>query len=216
MLESYLDGRFARDRGFSQGVISSIYLDQLRGKLLAEKVNSDYLKAKFRLRTYLNMDGSLPDGEMVSCFAEAKRKEGTVRHKERIKVEVSSDDWEYPYTSQRIQEVADLNFFSLAGRSMQPVIRVQYTRHRWVYDTLGIRISLDSQIEARDGNPKIFPSNATQRLRCGVLEVKAKDWHSLDQFLGMLEPIRRHLKREAFSKYLRCCRSMMNPIDEAE
>lgn len=212
MIQAYLDGRFARDPEFNQAIISSLYFDRLRGELLAEKVNSDYLKSKFRLRTYLNMDGSPLGGESVNCFAEAKRKEGTIRHKERVRIAIGREDWEHPHTSARVQEIADEVFFPLAGAQMRPVIRVQYRRCRWVHAPLGIRISLDSQIEARDGNPQIFPLNATQRLRSSVLEVKADDWNSMERFLGMLEPVRRHLQRTAFSKYLRCCRVMMTPI----
>lgn len=66
------------DPAFPHGIISSIYYDTRDGRYLAEKVNSDYLKTKIRLRWYRDPDDASVDGP---AFLEAKYRIGARREK---------------------------------------------------------------------------------------------------------------------------------------
>ena len=64
------------DGAHPAGIVSSIYYDSLRWDALNEKINSDYIKTKFRLRWYRDPgSGAYSD----ASFAESKHRIGCRR-----------------------------------------------------------------------------------------------------------------------------------------
>ena len=60
----WLKGRVRPDKEYPAGIISSIYYDSRGWDFLNEKINSDYLKSKVRLRWYLDFETETPLGAL--------------------------------------------------------------------------------------------------------------------------------------------------------
>ena len=77
----WIEGFCVPDPQFAAGTVFSLYYDSPGWKHVREKVNSDYLKSKVRVRWY----GDLLTGRASGpSFVEVKRKVGTRRLKKRI------------------------------------------------------------------------------------------------------------------------------------
>jgi len=73
------------DSAHPAGIVSSIYFDSLQWDSLNEKINSDYIKTKFRLRWYRDPDsGSYSE----ASFAESKHRIGCRRVKARVTTDI--------------------------------------------------------------------------------------------------------------------------------
>src|SRR5688572_26159644 len=84
----WLDAICRRDPQFPAAVVSTIYYDTPDLTALGEKINSDYLKHKIRLRWYADLAGA-PSGP---AFVEAKLRVGTRRAKVRVQVPDSAEE----------------------------------------------------------------------------------------------------------------------------
>jgi hypothetical protein len=187
------------DPVFPTGIVSSIYYDLPEYEFLREKINSDYLKTKVRLRWYDT------GTELVArSFVEAKFRRGRRRSKVRV---------ETPYTGRQLaglalhepvlREVPHLLRplgVSLPS-ALHPVLLVRYTRDRFVDRGTGARISLDTNISAPSVNHELLPFPVPLPLPTNIIEVKGN--------LGGLPHVLRHLgglgaRKISFSKYRAC------------
>ena len=82
----WLQCRCQLDKKFGANIVSSIYYDTHKWRFLREKINSDYLKTKIRLRWYSDIDSGQP-GE--DSFVEAKYRTGSRRAKVRVRTGIS-------------------------------------------------------------------------------------------------------------------------------
>jgi hypothetical protein len=191
------------DPEHAHGRVNSMYYDTDRLDSLGEKINSDYLKTKYRVRWYDN--GSETDqGDVVRGFFEVKRKIGTTRSKSRIPVELSPTDVVEGHESyETFAKLARLvvEMGSPPERPIFPMIVIRYLRDRFVDAASGARIAFDREIAYSSVN-KVFHSDpGPRRLDVAVLEVKSSD--------GRLPPSLRALisrlnARDSFSKYEEC------------
>ena len=182
-----------------QGVVSSIYFDTPALHYLSEKINSDYLKTKVRLRWY-EVRGAAQQGS----FLEAKLRIGTRRRKVRVATPYTGDFLrKAPLNGHTFRDVpAQLRSHGvIVPGALCPVILIRYTRYRFVDVANGLRINLDADISAPAVNRQILPVGNPRPLSTAVVEVKggATD----------LPPILRPLaglgaRKAAFSKYLVC------------
>ena len=170
-----------------------------------EKLNSDFLKTKIRLRHY----GSLPGGTPVgNAFLEAKFKLGSCRRKLRAETdwsaqEVRAMDLGGPEL-QRVPELLLQDVWGLHGEPpgpLLPVFEVTYHRFRFVEPRSGARLSIDTQIQVSRVNRSRLPAPRKLPLGRAVLEVKGEH-QALPQSLADLNQL--GCKREAFSKFGVC------------
>ena len=99
----WLRGACAPDPEFAAGAISSLYYDSADLSLYGEKLNSDYIKTKLRLRWYADL-ARLDDADEVPCFFEVKRKVGATRQKQRVALALPAGELRRPFSSSQLLE----------------------------------------------------------------------------------------------------------------
>ncbi len=173
-----------------------------------DKINSDYLKTKVRVRWYSEISGTPMPG---APFIEVKQKFGSGRKKFRI---------EAPYSSEWLSRVDLKNpellnvYFLLKPHAhgvllqdmLFPAFIIQYERYRFVEPIHRVRVSVDHQISVPKINRAMVSTDyllgpASTTLDTAVLEMKGKVEH-LSGFLRYITAIGG--KKSSFSKYLTC------------
>ena len=200
-----LRARCQPDGKYAVGQVRSIYYDTHRWQAVHEKLNSDFLKTKVRLRHY----GALPGGEPVgNAFLEAKFKLGSCRRKLRVETDwtaksVREMDLGGPELMRVpelfLQEVCD--YHGEPPGPLLPVFEVTYHRFRFVEPRSGARLSIDTQIRVSRVNHSRLPTPRKLPIGRAVLEVKGEH-QALPQSLADLNQL--GCKREAFSKFGVC------------
>jgi hypothetical protein len=173
--------------------VVSVYFDTPDLQLLDEKVNSDYLKVKVRVRWYQSLSGST--GE--PAFLEVKRRIGTRRDKQRTPLGVPAGAlarWrlEDPRWRTLIGQAAPS-----VGSGLRPSLKLRYVRSRFL-DVSGARLALDRRIEVAALHAAL--SSGPLRADVGQAVVEWK---------GMSADLPFHLRaitgfgarRQSFSKY---------------
>lgn len=190
------------DPSYPAGLISSIYFDTFDLRSLAEKVDSDFLKTKVRVRWYGDIATGRPE---EASFLEVKSKEGARRDKIRIRAPWSGEELSRMRLTDR--KLLDPTAFLAASGvvvegPLYPVLQISYRRRRYVEPVSRVRICLDWDIRAPRVNSQMMPHRAAVRLDRAVLEVKRR---ALD-LPGLARRFRRFgCRKESFSKYAVCC-----------
>ncbi|MCB0165118.1 MAG: VTC domain-containing protein [Anaerolineae bacterium] len=209
MILDWLEYCCIRDPQFYFGSISSIYYDTPGLHLYEEKLNSDYVKSKIRLRWYGDLKDLAPDAK-VKCFLEVKRKYGSVRQKERLDLVLPSEKLSNnPFFDEDILNMPSraCDLMSLTEKTLIPMLLIQYERYRFVDPQSGSRLALDTNIRCLQANGEYIPISTPVYLGAGVFEVKGTH----QALPASLQPISNYLKKEAFSKYGQCFDFLMNP-----
>jgi len=187
-----------RDPEFPAAVVWTIYYDTPAFTSLGEKVNSDYLKRKIRVRWYSDVDGQISE----QAFVEAKFRMGTRRSKVRMPL---------PYRAEEIAEwdLQDARLLSfplllrdqgvLHQAAWQPMMLIRYRRDRFIESITDSRVSLDADISGVSTNPRFFSASDPSPLATAVLEVKGTGEH-LPSALRPLLALGLH--KRSFSKFL--------------
>ena len=171
---SWLERLCRRDPRYPAAIVWTMYYDTPGLVSLGEKVNSEYLKRKIRVRWYAGLDG-LP---LEPVFVEAKLRIGTLRTKVRERVPV-------PAAEIAKWDLRDPRFSSLprmlhAGGMLglepwQPAMLIRYRRDRFVEPRSRARVSLDTDIAAVAVHPRLAHAADTTPLGTAVLEVKGQE-----------------------------------------
>ena len=187
-----------RDPEFPAAVVCTIYYDTPDLSSLGEKINSDYLKRKIRVRWYSDLAGRAAG----PAFVEAKLRVGNRRAKVRALLPYSADElagWD-------LQDPRFLKFPMLlsdhgvvAHGAWEPVVRIRYRRDRFIEPLSGSRVSLDADIAAVAVNPTFVSSPDFTAIASAVLEVKG----TLDMLPLALRPLLQlGMRKRSFSKFL--------------
>ena len=201
MVTSVLKRCCRPDPDFPLGVVSSIYYDTPQLHLLYEKINSDYLKTKVRVRWYSDVDTG---DAMGSAFAEAKFRIGSRRSKVRQPIEIAGE-WlnRQPLTRSALVRIPEVLRRSgvKASQPLQPLITVSYERHRFIDPGSGVRVALDRGIRTLAVNPRLANAKACRPLPVAVLEIKGKSRHLP---ASLRSATRLGCRRQSFSKLISC------------
>jgi hypothetical protein len=194
----WLDQLCRRDREFPAAIVWTIYYDTPGLTSLGEKINSDYLKRKIRVRWYSSLDGEAAG----PAFVEVKVRVGNRRSKTRARLPYPAEElakWD-------LQDARLLRFPLLleehgiqARELWRPVMLLRYRRDRFVEPVSGSRVSLDSDIAAVGVNPSLVPEADYSPLGSAVLEVKGAG-DRLPPALHALLGVGAH--KTSFSKFL--------------
>ena len=199
VLRDWLGLRCAVDPAFPAGRIAGIYYDTADGRYLGEKVNSDYLKTKIRLRWYGDWATGKPFGRV---YLEVKQRIGSTRQKARRVLEWSAEELDGarggdPRFAAVSGWVAEMGF--RAPPDLAPMISLEYRRSRYVEPETGTRICLDQDIAPI----WILGKGSMQRtpIAEGVFEVKG----TVDRLpVSLLPMVEMGCRLQSFSKYERC------------
>jgi hypothetical protein len=160
-----------RDPEFPEAVVWTIYYDTPGLLSLGEKINSDYLKRKIRVRWYSGLDGRATG----PAFVEAKFRVGNRREKVRAHLSQTADE----LARWRLQDRRFLEFplllqeHGVSARDLwQPIMLIRYRRDRFSEPLTRSRVSLDSDIAAAAVNPTFLAGVDHTALGSAVLEVK--------------------------------------------
>jgi hypothetical protein len=185
------------DAQYPAATVFTIYYDTPDLVLLSEKINSDFLKTKVRLRWYSTPP--IPGG--TGTFLEIKSRVGTLRRKVRVETPFRQDSLravslEDPRLLAVLELIRPLGV-AVPARLM-PALLLRYERHRFVDPMSGSRISVDADVEGLRGNPRLLGHAFGVRLPQAVVEAKGAD----DTLPRILQPLMRlGARRESFSKY---------------
>jgi|MudIll2142460700_1097286.scaffolds.fasta_scaffold155379_1 hypothetical protein len=194
----WLDAVCRRDPEFPAAFVWTIYYDTVDLASLGEKINSDYLKRKVRLRWYAELDGR-PSGPV---FLEAKLRTGTGRAKVRVVVPHAGDavaGWDLADARLQALPVRLREHGILLRGRWEPVLLLRYRRDRFIEPHSDTRVSLDAEIAAVAVNRRVISTIDHSPLGPGILEVKG----DADQLPAALSPlVRLGARKRAVSKYL--------------
>lgn len=187
------------DQEFPTNVVNSIYYDTPQLDQLREKVNSDYLKTKFRLRWY-ETNGNIDE----RSFLEAKFRIGPRRRKIRLETDFSGS-WltHLPMHDQALQLIPQKlrQIGVTVPNLLRAVMHIRYTRNRFIERLTGARISLDSCITTQAVNKELIPSRNPLPLHTAVVEIKGEETE-IPLTLRNLKELGG--RKTAFSKYYAC------------
>ena len=206
IISQWLKYRCLPDPEFPAGIVSSIYYDTPDWRFMREKVNSDYLKTKIRLRWYADIDTEEPQGQ---SYIEAKFKVGSRRQKIRIKTNISGN-WLHTAGLERRKLLRVPYLLRSKGVILRgqvvPVFKISYKRRRFVEPTTGARLSLDYDISSPCVNHHVLPRTNPFGLQTAVFELKGI-LSELPEVLGQLTAL--GCRKQSFSKYSICYQKIM-------
>ena len=182
-------------------VVSSLYYDTRDRRGLYEKLNSDFLKTKYRLRWYRDLDGRF---STPGSFFEVKQRIGGTRDKRRI--EAPFDARWLDAASSGAPALAHVSALLQAhGVRVQPLVPVfviRYERYRFLDPSSGLRVNLDRRIEVTRSHPHVTGPRFGAKLTHAVLELKGANAEELPRPLW--PALRLGCRLGSFSKYATC------------
>jgi len=193
-----LEALCRRDPEFPAAIVWTIYYDTPALVSLGEKVNSDYLKRKIRVRWYSDIEGRVTG----PAFVEAKLRVGNLRSKARARLPYPADQvsgWDLQ--DARLQPLPLLlrDQGVLGQDAWQPLMLLRYRRDRFIEPLTQSRVSLDAEIAAVRVNPRFVSVTDRSPLATAVLEVKG----GADELPAVLRPILAlGSRKSSFSKLL--------------
>jgi VTC domain len=187
-----------RDPEFPAAIVWTIYYDTPALASLGEKINSDYLKRKIRVRWYSDIEGHVAG----PAFVEAKLRLGTQRAKVRARLpfpaeEIARWDLQDPRLLTAPHVLREQGV--LGHASWQPVLLLRYRRDRFIEPVTRSRISLDADLRGAASNPRFLSAPTLSPLATSVLEVKG----SGEELPAALRPmLSLGMHKASFSKFL--------------
>ena len=165
---------------------------------LGEKLNSDYLKRKIRVRWYSDLSGHVSG----PAFVEAKLRIGNRRSKVRARLPFpAADIARWDLQDPRFPGIPLLlrQYGVLGQESWQPVMMIRYRRDRFVDPLTQSRLSLDAEICVISMHRRYVARIDPSPLATAVLEVKGAS-EQLPATLRSLLPL--GIRKSSFSKLL--------------
>ena len=209
ILIAWLRLRCQEDPKYPVSNISSIYYDSVNWNFLHEKINSDFLKSKVRLRWYSD---SKTGENLQPTFLEVKYKIGSSRKKKRIQTDISSD-WisKVPLHDPQLLHIPKMAQEDIGRLKVHllPAFQVDYQRFRFIDPVSGARLCVDYNIHVPRANWQMISQNNPICLQKGVFELKDTSG-KLPEWLHQLTSL--GCKKESFSKYASCYAHLMQII----
>jgi hypothetical protein len=201
-LLKYLCDTLQADGEYSSSSISSIYFDSKDFKSLAEKLNSDYLKSKYRVRWYGDVESQKT---YKPTYLETKYKIGSQRVKSRIRL---PEDVAALFQKCELKDFAMPKITQLLAsqgiplrQQVFPVFVINYKRYRFVDPVSESRISVDMDICVPKINSAVIPRALPMPLDSAVVEVKGKLGRLPENLCSIVDL---GFRKRAFSKYSVC------------
>ena len=179
--------------------VVTVYFDTPGFQLLDEKVNSDYLKTKIRVRWYEGLEGR-DAGDVV--FVECKYRVGTIRRKVRVRAPEEARRVAL-WGLERPEWLTLVAHLRQEGVTVPPdvaaVARLAYVRQRFRDPVTGARLTFDTDMTVQAVNPSRLPPGFAGPLPGAVVEYKDSGT-DLPRHLRLL--VEAGARKASFSKYL--------------
>ncbi len=195
---SWLDRVCRRDDEYPAAVVWTLYYDTPQLASLREKINSDYLKRKIRVRWYSDLAGVVSG----PAFVEAKSRIGNRRLKARaVLASPAAEIAQWNLQDRRLLAFPLLlEQHGISARELwQPLMLIRYRRDRFVDRSSGSRVSLDSDIASVAVNPRFVGAAAPLPLPAAVMEIKGSADELPPALRGLLQL---GVRQRSFSKLL--------------
>jgi hypothetical protein len=187
-----------RDPEFPAAVVWTIYYDNPALASLGEKINSDYLKRKIRVRWYSDLQARVSG----PAFVEAKIRVGTRRSKVRARLPFPAAEiagWDLHDPRMLAFPLLLREHGVLHQQSWLPMMLIRYRRDRFIEPLTQSRVSLDSDISGVSAHARVASVPDVSPLADAVLEVKG----TADELPRSLLPLLAlGLHKRSFSKFL--------------
>jgi hypothetical protein len=200
-LRFWLDAVCTPERAYPPALVCTTYFDTPGLSLLGEKIDSDYLKTKVRIRWYASLDG---DASGSPVFAEVKYRIGGRRDKIRVALDVeavrlAATPLHAPIWRSLVDRLRTKA--PIVPARLDAILSLRYARYRYLDRVSGGRVTVDQGIAVTALNESRITGRVPARLPVAVLEYKG----ALDDLPRHLAPaIRFGARRRSCSKYLAC------------
>jgi VTC domain-containing protein len=187
-----------RDEKHPPATVHTVYYDTPRLSLLLEKVDSDFLKTKVRVRWYADREGRPSE----ALFVEAKFRVGGRRRKVRHRLVVPAADAAHRPLHDRAWSEwldplrADVPYLP---PGLAPMLGVRYVRHRFTEGADGARVTIDEGIGLDRVNTSRVHGRIAGVFPHAVFEYKGR---LADPPPALLPVVRFGARRGSSSKYL--------------
>lgn len=206
-LTTWLRSLCRLDGQFPEAIVHSIYFDTREWLLLRDKLESNFIKLKVRLRWYSDPVSGVIDRP---SFLEVKRRVGSQREKYRLSFPITGKELNRRGCDLEVERIVHAllpTMGILLPSGLFPVFKVQYHRRRFVDSVTASRLSVDSGICAPFIYSARVPGLVRPPLDRVVLELK-----------GPTSQVPHHLKRlgdlglrkTSFSKYAQCASQLLH------
>ncbi len=197
------------DPRFPRATVSSVYFDTPTLDHFAEKSCGEFLKVKYRLRWYDPEQHPRPDRRLA--FLEIKQRAGWVRRKVRVPMELDRAWLE-------AAELDDPGFVDIllrqhATQGQEPLlpvlpalVRIRYTRHRFVCPWTLAHVSLDTGVHVEAFNRRLIPATGCAIIPRVIVEIKGTPPGDIPWLFPLYEA---GFRVEAFSKYGACLEALI-------
>jgi hypothetical protein len=193
--EAWLKATCRPERAHPPAWVCSVYFDTPGSALLDEKINSDYLKTKVRVRWYEPLAGPTAG----PAFLEIKQRAGTTREKHRFALATpAAQAAGWPLHDPRWL-VLIAPAAARIGGPLAPVLRMRYVRSRFFDGLSDTRVALDRDLAVTAAHPALRPRPLPAGLRWAVVEWKGPSPELSSSLRGLT---RFGARRQSFSKYL--------------
>ena len=178
--------------------IRSLYFDNFDDKALAEKVNGDYERSKFRIRIYNGDDSFISLEKKVKVGNLTQKFGARITREEYEKIVRGDIRWMLGDKRALLTEL----YYRMTTESMRPKTLVEYTRYPFVYEPGNVRITLDYNIRSGIFGTDLFSEQIMPFADApNIVEVKYD--HFLPDVIAGLVNYADH-PRTALSKYAAC------------
>lgn len=178
--------------------VVSIYYDTRGFDLLQDKIDSQRVKTKVRLRWYEELNGAPAS---FASYAELKYRLGSRRRKIRTQTTVPAREIRDLPLHHRDQPDISAHLPTgvfTAPHRLLPCVAVRYQRRRFIDPLSRTRISFDSGLSVHNVNPRLLPNGSPSRLETVVIELKNTSGEIPARLRGLL---RCGARLTSFSKY---------------
>jgi hypothetical protein len=190
-LQQLLRTLYANSDSFQNGIVDSIYFDNVTRNCYADCANGEPVKEKFRVRGYGNGYFSSVHYKRKDLFQVSKYKSQV----KPLKAQSSLPQWA-DLVDAKGSDLQFQNINQLADQygRLIPAVRIRYSRERFrIYD---YRITLDYNITASSCDFAYGTKLSETILPCHVLEIKTSKERPVLPTLGLID-----LKPTSFSKF---------------
>ena len=202
-LRTWLSSVCRPNRALPPALVHTVYYDTPELSLLREKIDSDYLKTKVRVRWYSPL-GSGERGDADPVFAEVKYRVGNSRRKARVRLDAERRD----VLAQPLDSAAWMTLLAPLHREvpglpqpLAPVFALTYARYRFVDSAAAAHVTVDEGIRVTATNTARLTYHGVDAPGVAVLEWKG---HAPDLPPHLAPAVRFGARRASFSKYLAC------------
>ena len=174
----------------------SVYFDTVENRDYWDKVNGEFRRQKFRLRTY--SQGDTVKLELKEKLGEYQRKRSLELSKEEAEVALQGD---FSFLLSRQEAFAGELYCIAAANAYRPRLTVFYRRLAYYLEENDTRITFDSHISWSRGGLILFPRPVVTPIRSSqtVLEVKYRGYLPANLKLALGDRI-----QESVGKYSLC------------